>query len=56
MVAFFLIMEVLLKLVLKLLPKLEVDTKEGAREILLPGVHLVCLMALTLGVRLVAHL
>jgi hypothetical protein len=42
-------MEMLLKLVLKLLSKLEVDTKEGAREILLRRVHWVRLMALTLG-------
>jgi hypothetical protein len=32
-------MEVLIKLVLKLLPKLEADTKEGVREILLLRVH-----------------
>jgi hypothetical protein len=49
-------MEVIIELVLKLLPKLEVDTKEGAREILLLGVHLVRLMAFALGVHLVAHL
>jgi hypothetical protein len=49
-------MEVLLELVLKLLPKLEVDTKEGAREILLLEVHYVRLMALTSWVHLVAHL